>query len=190
MTSPFSARAMPSPFSARTCSSSAPVPSTAGSAFVYSSIAASQLVLLEQRVGPGEDRLCLRAVVGRDAAREEARVDARAGARATRPSRRSGASCRARSARCTPSRSGRRRGRSGSGPAATRSWRRRSPRRGARGALGGDSLVRREESYGSAALPDTSPKRNPLNGTVPQKGHDCAIFRSSRRAPRSLDRAT
>ena len=73
--SPFSARAMASPFSARTCSSGAPVPSTAGSARVYSSIAACELVVLEQRVGAREDRLGLRAIVRRDAARQEAGID-------------------------------------------------------------------------------------------------------------------
>ena len=73
--SPFWARAIASPFSARTCSSGAPVPSTAGSARVYSSIAVVERVLLEQRIGAGEDRLGLRALVGGDAAREEAGVD-------------------------------------------------------------------------------------------------------------------
>ncbi len=37
-----------------------------------------ELVLLQQRVGAGEDRLRLRAVVGGDAARQEARVDPQA----------------------------------------------------------------------------------------------------------------
>ncbi len=73
-----------------------------------------ELVLLEQRLGAREDRLRLRAVVGGDAAREEARVDSETQREPLDRLRWSGASCRARSGRCTPSRSGRPRARSAS----------------------------------------------------------------------------
>ena len=77
-TSPLCARAIASPFRARTWSSGEPVPSTAGKRPRVLGDRVVEDVLAEQRVGPGEDRLGLGAVVGGDAAREEAGVDAEA----------------------------------------------------------------------------------------------------------------
>ena len=133
-TSPLCARAIASPFSARTWSSGEPVPSTAGSALVYSAIASSKSCSLEQRLGAGEDRLGPGALVARDAAREEARVDAEPEGEPVDRLAASGASCRARSARCTPSRSGRPQARSASARrrrgAGARARRAASPRAG------------------------------------------------------------
>ena len=147
-------RAHASPESRRTCSSTAPVATTGPSACAYSSIAprrsrASRRAPRPARAPPR------RARARRSRRRSRGRPRRpRAAPRATRPSRRSAASCRARSARCTPSRTARAASSDWVSPAATRSWRSRSPEPRVR-AIAGMHVggLGRHQSAQSAARP-------------------------------------
>ena len=77
-------------------------------------------------------------------------------------------------------------------PAATRSWRRRSPRRGALVPWAAPFVNPRaaREVIGPRSMQDTSPDCNPPEGTVPQKGHRYTENRVNNCILESLDRAT